>query len=587
MNDWHGVRVDAGGGHVTELGLGNNALTGPIPPELGSLDSLESLYLYDNALTGPIPPELGNLDRLRDLRLNYNALTGPIPLSQCAPAAAYLTQAVQSREHPVPLVAREDALLRAFVTAANPGGHTMPRVVARLYRDGDEVYEADIPAGSNPLPDSIDESILKASANAVIPGRVVRPGLELVVEVDPDGTLHDSVGVTRRIPADGRLAIEVLEAPRFDLTLIPFLYEPDPDSSIIGRVGEMAADEDDHDLLQQTAYLLGVEEMDVTDHSPVEVSSRSASRVLSETEAIRALEGGTGHWMGMMPWFSDVGGVAYLPGWTSASRPYSAVIVHELGHNFSLPHAPCGGAPGPDPDFPDPRGRIGAWGYALDTVVRSPSGRYFRKGELVRPSVPDLMSYCYNPEWISDYFFAKAHRYRVDTEGGGSGGRAPGPSGALAAPVGRRRLDRDAAPGARIRRRRSSRAPRGRRRPCDRGPDRRRERGCRRVRIRASGPSGVGGTTGWDHADGAGRCGRGGDAGPRPRCAHGDPPGPANRRGAGDTQGRAGTGRRPCRNGGAAQPGDTRSGGLAAMTDRQRAPALSSTSLMVAIPGAT
>ena len=531
LNDWHGVRVDAGG-RVTELGLGNNALTGPIPPELGSLDSLESLYLYDNALTGPIPPELGNLDRLRDLRLNYNALTGPIPrelgnlvslqwlylnaneltgpippelgqldslrqlylynngltggippelghgnlvhlamggnaglsgvlpdsltnldaleallagntgvcapadsafqawlkgvrtqrVSQCAPAAAYLTQAVQSREHPVPLVAREDALLRAFVTAANPGGHTMPRVVARLYRDGDEVYEADIPAGSNPLPDSIDESSLKASANAVIPGRVVRPGLELVVEVDPDGTLHDSVGVTRRTPAEGRLAIEVLEAPRFDLTLIPFLYEPEPDSSIIGRVGEMAADEDDHDLLQQTAYLLGVEEMDVTAHSPVEVSSRSGSRVLSETEAIRALEGGTGHWMGMMPWFSDVGGVAYLPGWTSASRPYSAVIVHELGHNFSLPHAPCGGAPGPDP-----RGRIGAWGYALDTVVRNPSGRYFRKGELVRPSVPDLMSYCYNPEWISDYFFAKAHRYRVDTEGGEEGDEPPAP----------------------------------------------------------------------------------------------------------------------------------------------------------------
>ena len=303
----------------------------------------------------------------------------------------------------------------------------MPRVVARFYRDGDEVHKVDIPASSNPIPDTIDESSLKASANAVIPGSVVKPGLELDVEVDPDGTLHDSVGVTRRIPADGRLAIEVLEAPRFDLTLIPFLYEPDPDSSIIGTVGDMAADEDDHDLLQQTAYLLGVEAMDVDGHSPVEVSSRSGSRVLSETEAIRALEGGTGHWMGMMPSFSDVGGTAYLPGWTSASTPYSAVIVHELGHNFSLHHAPCGGAGGPDPEFPDPRGHIGAWGYALDTVVRSPSGRYFRKGELVRPSVPDLMSYCGNPEWISDYFFAKAHRYRVDTEGGGLRDESPAP----------------------------------------------------------------------------------------------------------------------------------------------------------------
>ena len=31
---------------------------------------------------------------------------------------AYLTQAVQSREYPVPLVAGEKALLRVFVTAA-------------------------------------------------------------------------------------------------------------------------------------------------------------------------------------------------------------------------------------------------------------------------------------------------------------------------------------------------------------------------------------------------------------------------------------------------------------------------------------
>ena len=493
---------------LQRLGLSNNALTGPIPPELGQLASLQILYLNGNSVTGEIPPELGNLVSLQWLYLNANELTGPIPpelgqlgnlewlylrsnaltgsipphlggitelvhlslgkndglsgvlpdsltnldaleallagntgvcapadsafqawlkgvrtqrVSQCAPAAAYLTQAVQSREHPVPLVAREDALLRAFVTAANPSGHTMPRVVTRFYRDGDEVHKVDSPASSNPIPDTIDESSLKASANAVIPGSVVKPGLELVVEVDPDGTLPDSVGVTRRIPAEGRLAIEVLEAPRFDLTLIPFLYEPEPDSSIIGTVGDMAADEGDHDLLQQTAYLLGVEEMDVTAHSPVETTSRSGFRVLSETEATRALEGGTGHWKGMMPSFSDVGGVAFAPGWTSASVPRSQIIVHELGHNFSLLHAPCGRPASVDPDFPDPHGRIGAWGYALDTVVRSPSGRYFRKGELVRPSVPDLMSYCGNPEWISDYFFAKAHRYRVDTEGGGFG----------------------------------------------------------------------------------------------------------------------------------------------------------------------
>ncbi len=61
------------------LALGGNALTGPIPEELGSLSSLEVLYLSRNELTGPIPEELGSLSSLRELYLWGNELTGPIP----------------------------------------------------------------------------------------------------------------------------------------------------------------------------------------------------------------------------------------------------------------------------------------------------------------------------------------------------------------------------------------------------------------------------------------------------------------------------------------------------------------------------
>ena len=432
------------------LNLYDNSLTGPIPAELGKLASLERLYLYNNSLTGPIPPELADLASLRTLTISYNAdLSGALPdslvslpnledfdaggtdlcaplnssfnawlealrsyrVARCDPGAAYLTQAVQSRDYPVALVEGEKALLRAFVTAANPGKATMPAVVARFYRDGREVHEVEIPATSHPIPKKVAEGILKASANAEIPGRVVRPGLELVVEVDPEGTLDDSVGVVKRIPAGGRLAIDVRKMPLFDLTLIPFLYTEDPDSSLIGTVKAMAADPQNHELLKQTADLMPVGDFEATAHAPVETDSNSGYSVLSLTGAIRTLEGGTGHWMGMLPRFSDVGGVAYAPGRTSASVPRSYVIVHELGHNFSLGHAPCGGPNSVvDRNFPDRRGRIGAWGYAVRAV------KGFAKGQLVRPTVPDLMSYCFHPEWISDYHFNKARRYRLKSE---------------------------------------------------------------------------------------------------------------------------------------------------------------------------
>ena len=78
LSEWYGVRTDAAG-RVTRLDLGNNGLTGSVPPVLGSLANLEWLDLGFNDLTGPVPAELGNLGNLWSLSLFQNGLTGPIP----------------------------------------------------------------------------------------------------------------------------------------------------------------------------------------------------------------------------------------------------------------------------------------------------------------------------------------------------------------------------------------------------------------------------------------------------------------------------------------------------------------------------
>ena len=80
LDDWHGVSADSSG-KVVELKLGDNALSGPIPIELGSLGGLTRLYLGSNELTGPVPTELGGLANLERLYLDNNDLTGPIPSS--------------------------------------------------------------------------------------------------------------------------------------------------------------------------------------------------------------------------------------------------------------------------------------------------------------------------------------------------------------------------------------------------------------------------------------------------------------------------------------------------------------------------
>ena len=79
-------------------------------------------------------------------------------------------------------------LKRVFVTSQNAGNADFPEVHATFYDDGMEVHVAEIEGGDYPIPKEVDESKLTKSANAEIPGRYIKPGLEMVVEIDPDNT---------------------------------------------------------------------------------------------------------------------------------------------------------------------------------------------------------------------------------------------------------------------------------------------------------------------------------------------------------------------------------------------------------------
>ena len=428
--------------NLTRLLLQENALTGAIPGELGSLDRLEELHLSGNALAGSVPPEFGGLVRLRVLGMSRNSdLSGPLPISLadlrnletlqaastrlCAPSdaaflnwldgipnqrvarcgneatMAYLVQAVQSREFPVPLISGEEALLRVFITAARANDESLPPVRASFYLNGAVAHVADIPAKQGPIPTEVDEGSLVRSANATVPAEVVRPGLELVVEIDPDQTLDPALGVATRIPETGRVAIDVRAMPVLDLTLIPFLWAEAPDSAVVESVAGMASNPAGHELLWHTRTLLPVGDLQATAHEPVVSSSNKSLDLMRQTAAIRAMEDGTGHWIGLMG--PRITGLGNTPGRISVSPPNSFTIAHELGHNMSLRHAPCGITG--DPAYPHENGIIGSWGYDRRGV-----------GRIVPPDWHDLMSYC-SPTWISDYNFNKAIRYRLADEG--------------------------------------------------------------------------------------------------------------------------------------------------------------------------
>lgn len=110
--------------------------------------------------------------------------------------------------------------------------------------------------------------------------------------------------------------------------------------------------------------------------------------------------GGTG--------IADIGGYAAVGvDWTgqilgnpNGVSQRSGTFAHEVGHNFGLSHSPCGGAAGPDPNYPYPGGRISVIGY----------NAWQNAWHL--PDETDVMGYC-GYDWISDYQYKRALNWRA------------------------------------------------------------------------------------------------------------------------------------------------------------------------------
>ena len=77
VSNWPGVTVK--NGHVTEIRMLFNNLTGSLPVSLSHLTELKVLELSFNQLTREIPITIGALKNLEVLALNGNDLSGTIP----------------------------------------------------------------------------------------------------------------------------------------------------------------------------------------------------------------------------------------------------------------------------------------------------------------------------------------------------------------------------------------------------------------------------------------------------------------------------------------------------------------------------
>ena len=319
----------------------------------------------------------------------------------------YLTQGIQNRDRRVPLMAGREALLRVFVTGDQDSFY-QPHVVALFYHGDRLAYGADMRIDSEVLPGEVHEGSLDQSFNAVIPGWVIRPGTRMVIELDRDRSVPLGPGSQLRIPAAGRLELDVVSLPVMDLTVVPIVVASKPDESIYDWARDLDADSEQLQFIQSvmpiTDMVVSVHEGYVT---TADLSTGAGwGQLLTELTFLRRMEPRKGYYYGaiLLDEAAVWDGLAYIGFPLAIGAAHPRTLAHELGHTLGLRHAPCGGAIGPDPAYPYEGGTIGAWGYD------------FREGHVVDSFLyKDVMGYCH-PSWVSDYSFAKALAFRTEME---------------------------------------------------------------------------------------------------------------------------------------------------------------------------
>jgi trimeric autotransporter adhesin len=320
------------------------------------------------------------------------------------------------------LVQGKPAIVRANISSRS-SKLASPRVWLSATINGVPQGQAIAMTGPATVPASVSQAKLEQSFNARLPEQWIKPGLSLRIEADPE--LQVSSGASKTItPVVGKPS-------NMDLVVVPLQLDDD------GRGAAIRAQAPATAAVRQMlsrVFPLADSTINVTIRGAYRVSSIQStqsmkyidntrtgsagwSSVLAELEQLRVQEGNARHYYGLVPdpdFSGGTAGLGYVNAKNTSYSSHSAIgldarhdddlstMGHELGHNLSRSHAPCGGVSSYDPNFPYAGGKIG------NTLPYDPQTNTLLT--LDQDNDGDLMGYC-GGHWFSDYNYSKIQDY--------------------------------------------------------------------------------------------------------------------------------------------------------------------------------
>jgi hypothetical protein len=352
------------------------------------------------------------------------------PTNDFSVVDAQFTQAIQSATGSVPIVLNGNAaVVNVLIRAAQASATPVPiQVVLRLFEANGTPIRTDTAVTTGTI--STTTTYAAPNAQFLVPANVLRQGLRWQVEVDPRRVTVDENRVNNLFPQTGTNTILSTTVPVLKVRFIPIVLAAHNNSTVAVTTAQMP----EYLRVLRSVHPLGVVTPTIgtpfTTNSSFGTPPRGGespfwTQLLGELDMARVVDPGDPevHWFGLMrpPTgfnFTSFGGFGYIPssatttgastrtalavapGWFSNQAQSRELIAHELGHNFTRRHAPCGSPANPDVSFPQPNGTIGIPGHDVYSWANALSN----SATTMDASTGDVMGYC-SPAWVSLYTY--------------------------------------------------------------------------------------------------------------------------------------------------------------------------------------